>query len=891
MRSMNHPRHGWLWRMTCVLISLAALGLCQMWTHTLQQPWSPRSVLPDVEQAPAQLLPVIPDSTASPPQRKRWPAAFTASTVDAGGPPSPPAPVRAVASSQTRVGAKATLPEHPATLTLTMGTLSMRRYVYNWLIHAERVPALAPYFAVSLDKQLFHVCTAVWQQPGLEAEALLLDPQPAVTVPRPASAFADDEANSTKMALESLHTIQGLQAQTVRGYLRNERAGFKILGFVKARIMLSLLHRGYDVLLSDADSVFLGDPWPWIGPHAAVAAAGYPLAADAGLLPTADVLLSNDYPDLRRDGQPDSVFNSGLAFFRSTQRAMHFVSEWGERTRRTAEIGNDQSEINRLLRGRYRSGDFRCNHDGCLEPDPMLFVPVAAAFGGPGCPAQDRLLLQLRGALFDRRGNNVTLEDSKGDGPCPIPCAWLAPTRMDDSLPGLRTVPLVTANSAWRECRQHQEKLGRRLVRQSRQVYSMWGGRVRFGLLPMERFLQGHTYFIQRLHDARGVSAVHVHLTYVMGADFGKEWRLRSEGLWREEPRDARPEAAAQGNRVSSSPTANFVRVTGVESFLTAFIDRMALPAKVWRCEVPDGHAANERKLYGYHTSPDRDETRLFDRPSTFFNGDREACYHPKHLIPEKRLLFRVNLTDTTDPASPHVALQQLLRELLRNAFALAYATNRRLVLPRLWALCERHWWQLIDCRTPGVESLPLPYEAPLDVAFDAEKWERIRGVGFVEHRYPGLDGTNVTTTRLVLQSTLKPGAMEVAFGRMGLPAETTFDGGADALQRAHPFLSQQPSIVEVDARHLLRFSACGFSDARLAGRFHRDVLEQIFAGQYSYCSEERNPFVSDLLKEAEVTHVPAEKLLVSRRNCTVRAATHYTRLSFWAPPPSAPYP
>ena len=60
----------------------------------------------------------------------------------------------------------------------------------------------------------------------------------------------------------------------------------------------------------------------------------------------------------------------------------------------------------------------------------------------------------------------------------------------------------------------------------------MWGGRVLFGLLPMDRFLQGHTYFVQRLHALRGVEPLHVHITYTMGSDFGKRWRLRSAGLW-----------------------------------------------------------------------------------------------------------------------------------------------------------------------------------------------------------------------------------------------------------------------------------------------------------------------------------------------------------------------
>ena len=58
-----------------------------------------------------------------------------------------------------------------------------------------------------------------------------------------------------------------------------------------------LLELGYDVLLSDADAVWLGDPWSWIGGRGVV------LADDAGDLPLADVLATNDMPDLRRDGQ------------------------------------------------------------------------------------------------------------------------------------------------------------------------------------------------------------------------------------------------------------------------------------------------------------------------------------------------------------------------------------------------------------------------------------------------------------------------------------------------------------------------------------------------------------------------------------------------------------
>ena len=65
----------------------------------------------------------------------------------------------------------------------------------------------------------------------------------------------------------------------------------------------------------------------------------------------------------------------------------------------------------------------------------------------------------------------------------------------------------------------------------------------------------------------------------------------------------------------------------------------------------------------------------------------------------------------------------QVSRLVLRNAFALAFALGRQLVRPRLWALCERHWWQLVDCRLPG-NPLPMPYEAPYDLLFSLEHWQ-----------------------------------------------------------------------------------------------------------------------------------------------------------------------
>jgi len=205
-------------------------------------------------------------------------------------PPPPPPPPAAVQSAP--LGRH--LPAPPASLTLTFGTVTLKHFVYNWLRHAARVPRLT-YAVVTFDAELEQLCQS-WGEPSISGRELLAGRGAEV-----AAAFG---------ALS-------------RGYVRDQTGAFKQLGFLKVLVasgwpplIASLLHRmtsdclphqalttarllelGYDVLLSDADAVWLGDPWSWIGGRGVV------LADDAGDLPLADVLATNDMPDLRRDGQ------------------------------------------------------------------------------------------------------------------------------------------------------------------------------------------------------------------------------------------------------------------------------------------------------------------------------------------------------------------------------------------------------------------------------------------------------------------------------------------------------------------------------------------------------------------------------------------------------------
>ena len=50
----------------------------------------------------------------------------------------------------------------------------------------------------------------------------------------------------------------------------------------------------------------------------------------------------------------------------------------------------------------------------------------------------------------------------------------------------------------------------------------------------------GATYFVHRLHEQRAVLPVHIHVTYTMGADFGKLFRLKEVGLWIDAPLEGR---------------------------------------------------------------------------------------------------------------------------------------------------------------------------------------------------------------------------------------------------------------------------------------------------------------------------------------------------------------
>ena len=585
--------------------------------------------------------------------------------------PSQPAPTTAPTTAPTPAAAGrpglATFPPPPSSLTLVFGNSEMADFVYNWLGHARRVPGLAPYSAVALDDGLVAKCTA-WRQPVVHVAALLGGPAAGRAAddeqPWPAEHGARLDAALAQLTCATAGRQRAPAELTGHECnVRNQQAHFKALGFIKASFALRLLAHGYDVLLSDADGVFLGDPWPWLGRPGVAPAAP---AVEGGLL-SADLIVTNDIADLHHDGLPSTVLNSGVLFLRATSRTRRFVLEWAARTIRTSDAGNDQTELNRLLTNRYRDGDWACNDPRCVLPRPFQFVPVVVDFAGAGCdqphaPGDARPAGGAGGGAGGGAAEDVT------GGPCQHACRWDERPHQLDPYSNLSHVP-QSRWSVWSRCLNMQRGLRRSERGPSTHAWWMWGGRIAAGILPLDRFLQGQTFFVRRLHELRGVPPVHVHVTYNMGLAHGKRWRLRQAGAWLEpaEARRARAPAA-------------LLQVVGFDDLVRTLLGRMALPPQVWACEQGE-------------------------IPSPLYGPGSGRCYHPKHLPctastpatatsaagtdgcanasacgrcashaacdAARECDDSVPWEGAADPAAPHIMLMLLTRLVLRNALAL----------------------------------------------------------------------------------------------------------------------------------------------------------------------------------------------------------------------------
>ena len=71
---------------------------------------------------------------------------------------------------------------------------------------------------------------------------------------------------------------------------------------------------------------------------------------------------------------------------------------------------------------------------------------------------------------------------------------------------------------------------------QQKRIFKGYNGTIGIGILPVATFCSGHTYFIQRMPQRRGVLPYSVHTTFQYSGAVGKTHRLREAMLWEDEP-------------------------------------------------------------------------------------------------------------------------------------------------------------------------------------------------------------------------------------------------------------------------------------------------------------------------------------------------------------------
>ncbi|KAK3267673.1 hypothetical protein CYMTET_23785 [Cymbomonas tetramitiformis] len=197
------------------------------------------------------------------------------------------------------------------------------------------------------------------------------------------------------------------------------------------------------------------------------------------------------------------------------------------------------------------------------------------------------------------------------------------------------------------------------------------------GVLPMVEFLNGHSFFVTQLHKKYNTKPVALHATYQFGDtpeySYGKRERLRQAGIWWVEN--------------DQFYAGNYLVING---------------------DMMEGFNASDVALHAWEPV----------EPSAFATS-RDP-------------------TGTGDGGvSLHLQADALQRRRLQDAFALAHLLGRTLVLPTLKCHCDRYWWLLHGCRTPGAERMPLPYECPMDHVFEPSMWFKanlhFRQAGFLQ--------------------------------------------------------------------------------------------------------------------------------------------------------------
>ena len=320
------------------------------------------------------------------------------------------------------------------------------------------------------------------------------------------------------MAANGILSSVGQLSKSSGQYYRYAAGTFLKMGLVKEVFIRSMLDAGLDAMVSDVDVAWLSSPWPLVRYPEAVA------RPSAALLALADVILSVDQVQQYMDSDKyqwhiHSELNTGVIFFRNSDGARAVLEEWREAMAAAIAKGDpnhDQYWLNGVLRPRtFRN----------LKEDGK---------------ARARWYPALLEQLSKRRRVGAS-----GAGRLPR-----GAEEFDARSTALR--PNSEEYAALRPIFEFKDKLfGKDKVAPT------------VGTFPIAEISNGHTFFIQKMHEIVAVPPVAVHCTYQYGDDtgyaYGKRQRLRDAGLWLVDPpsyyEEGRYLQLVSGLAVQHSPT------------------------------------------------------------------------------------------------------------------------------------------------------------------------------------------------------------------------------------------------------------------------------------------------------------------------------------------------
>ncbi|KAL1523586.1 hypothetical protein AB1Y20_018522 [Prymnesium parvum] len=229
----------------------------------------------------------------------------------------------------------------------------------------------------------------------------------------------------------------------------------------------------------------------------------------------------------------------------------------------------------------------------------------------------------------------------------------------------------------------------------------------------------------------------------------------------------------------------------------------------------------------------------LMDGPQ-YYNGTYlQLLTAPARLLsPDHAELLLPELNGTEHCVLSHLRLSALQRQWIQDAFLLAAATRRTLILPRIWCVADRFWTILNRCLIGSRVEMPQPFVCPLDHSFDLPAMHAAN-LQWREHSFLSHPKADPSLAASQLRLRVGEARHPSTEAELRLPAGSDFAAVARAV-RASP-LAAEARVLTVDADDLRSLCRCVGGLPELLELNAR--LPSALRSSYDFCDTTDNPY------------------------------------------------